>query len=251
MTDETDRDDAPRVTVVEVLRAVPLVAGVCGVLAAVVVGALALGGGLPPAIRTPMAVLTDGVGVVPILGVAAVAAGLYGLWRAATGSTSGDSLDPLVETPPERVSGDGGRPAADVAATFERETATADRGVPERGETRALLRRGAATAYAAAADCDDETARAAVADATWTDDRLAAAFLSTDGAATFPLRERLYAWFYPQAAHRRYVTHTVDVVATLYEEVTDAGSTTATVPDPVHERGGDAVTAAADGGVDE
>lgn len=85
--------------------------------------------------------------------------------------------------------------------------------------------------YATAASCDIETADRAINTGGWTDDRIAAAFLTPEREAepSFTVRERLTAWLSPQQAFDNRVEHvvsaieeTADVYLT-YEKTTDEG----------------------------
>jgi hypothetical protein len=51
-----------------------------------------------------------------------------------------------------------------------------------------------------------------VDDGAWTDDRYAAAFLTSTSAVDYPLRHRLYAWLYPDRAYERRVHRTLRAV---------------------------------------
>ena len=87
-----------------------------------------------------------------------------------------------------------------------------------RSELFALLDEIAATArdvYATANDCDETVAERAVETGTWTEDRVAAAFLATaDDAPTFTVRERALAWLAPQRTLDRRVGRTLDAIET-------------------------------------
>ncbi|GAB3321611.1 phage holin family protein [Haloplanus salinarum] len=51
-----------------------------------------------------------------------------------------------------------------------------------------------------------------VDEGTWTDDRYAAAFLTTTAAVDYPWYHRLYAWLYPERAYERRVRRTLRAV---------------------------------------
>jgi len=70
----------------------------------------------------------------------------------------------------------------------------------------------AASAVAGAGDRDPETARRAVETGSWTDDRLAAAFLADEDGPDPPLAARLRAWVDPAAERRRRVERAVDAL---------------------------------------
>lgn len=66
-----------------------------------------------------------------------------------------------------------------------------------------------------------EGAATVVDEGAWTDDRYAAAFLSTTAAVDYPLSHRLYAWLYPERAYERRVARTLRAVErTCGERVT-------------------------------
>jgi hypothetical protein len=54
--------------------------------------------------------------------------------------------------------------------------------------------------------------RAAIERGTWTDDPVAAAFLSAEASVSLPFRERLRAWLTPRAAFARAVDRTVEAI---------------------------------------
>lgn len=90
--------------------------------------------------------------------------------------------------------------------------------------------------YATAESCDQETAEQAIATGTWTDDRVAAAFLASDIDAdpSFTTWERVLAWLAPQRAFEHRVERVIAAIEATagiyltYENPTheeDAGST--------------------------
>jgi hypothetical protein len=69
--------------------------------------------------------------------------------------------------------------------------------------------------YATATGCEAATAERAVQTGTWTDDRVAAAFLATDhDAPTFTVTERALAWLTPRRTLDRRLGRTLDAIET-------------------------------------
>lgn len=75
---------------------------------------------------------------------------------------------------------------------------------------RTRLRRALIEVYAR--DRDRETAKAVVDEGQWTDDRYAAAFLTTAESVDYPFYHRLFAWLYPGRAYERRVERTIRAV---------------------------------------
>lgn len=82
--------------------------------------------------------------------------------------------------------------------------------------------------YATAVSCDLETAERAVETGTWTNDRVAAAFLAQDldASPTFTTWERIAAWLAPQRTFEARINRTVDAI----EETGNAYLTYGNVP---------------------
>jgi len=120
--------------------------------------------------------------------------------------TEPDAATPLSERP---VGESGRRPSiagTDLSARYERsvedggpDDVAAD---PIRRRLRAVVVEGAA-----ADDPADYVDRGA-----WTDDRYAAAFVSTTADVDYPWYHRLYAWLYPDRAYERRVNRTLAAV---------------------------------------
>lgn len=121
-------------------------------------------------------------------------------------------LTELDATDPLSAQDDGGakRPAAvagaDLSAYYER--AVENDGPDDAGHDpiRRRLRRIVVESVAA------EDAAAYVDRGSWTDDRYAAAFLSTTADVDYPWYHRLYAWLYPGRAYERRVQRTLRAV---------------------------------------
>lgn len=168
--------------------------------------------------------------------LAAVLLGLTVL-RLLIGSTVPVDRSPITDTTPELAAGAAVSPmAADLGATYdrvvdrfespgrvERRTATYGRRTVRIADVPVSIERfldelaaAARDVYATKTGCDDETAAAAVVAGTWTDDRIAAAFLASDLDAepTFSKRERAVAWLTP----RRTFEARVDRVLRVLED---------------------------------
>lgn len=65
------------------------------------------------------------------------------------------------------------------------------------------------------ADRTRAAVEAELGDGSWTEDRVAAAFLGGDDAPDIGLARRLYAWLYPARAFERRVRRTVDAIETV------------------------------------
>jgi len=102
------------------------------------------------------------------------------------------------ERPPEFVYGDD---RVRAASAMDRTVSSAVEGSADALDTTRHALRDTAVAVLEHADADDPTA--AVADGSWTDDRVAAAFLADD--ASYPLLSRLRSWVDPAAARERRV----------------------------------------------
>lgn len=61
-------------------------------------------------------------------------------------------------------------------------------------------------------DRERAAVEAAIEDGSWTDDRVAAAFLGGERAPDVAIWRRLYAWFYPARAFENRVEHVVDAI---------------------------------------
>jgi hypothetical protein len=102
---------------------------------------------------------------------------------------------------------------AELTIHHERTVAGHDRTATD--PLRDRLRAAVVTAYRDGQNGDGTT----VVDAgTWTDDRYAAAFLTTTDAVDYPWYHRLYAWLYPERAYDRRVGRTLGAVERLCDE---------------------------------
>lgn len=118
-------------------------------------------------------------------------------------SIGGDGPARLVERPPEAVEGDGPTaPGSTLDARLDRDDRAPRAAVRETLRATAVRRLARATG-------DEAAARTAVADGTWTDDTLVAAFL---GEGTPPLSARLRAWLDPAGEHRRRVERSLAAI---------------------------------------
>lgn len=99
----------------------------------------------------------------------------------------------------------------DLSAFYERSVADG----PD-DATRDPIRRRLREVVVASVGGDDPAA--SVDRGTWTDDRYAAAFLSTTADVDYPWYHRLYAWLYPGRAYERRVRRALAAVERAYEE---------------------------------
>jgi hypothetical protein len=160
---------------------------------------------LPEAVRKPLAALGVDRGLA--LAFAGSVAGVLGLLYAWLS-------EPDAEAPMASGRGDGpGRAVsvagADLSTQYERriESGAPDGADPIRRRLREILvesHRHARGGRAAATEYVDRGA--------WTDDRYAAAFLTTAAAVDYPWYHRLYAWLYPERAYERRVERALAAV---------------------------------------
>jgi hypothetical protein len=153
--------------------------------------------------------IRDGLGVLDAdpglaLAFAGAVAGVIGLlysWL-----TDPDAAAPLSERP---AGGSGRRPSVagtDLSTRYER---SVEAGGPDDADADPIRRRlrGIVVEAVAADDAEAYVDRGA-----WTDDRYAAAFLSTTADVDYPWYHRLYAWLYPGRAYERRVHRTLAAV---------------------------------------
>ncbi|MFB6100982.1 MAG: hypothetical protein ABEJ73_00265 [Haloplanus sp.] len=160
---------------------------------------------VPAAIRTPVEALNDAVdprlALVVVGGVAGVLGLLY-VWLTEPDATASPMAGRTYEEP--------GRNAAvagrDLSERHER--AIAADGPDDDDPLRRRLR-----AVVVAVHRDDRDDPEAYVDrGAWTDDRYAAAFLSTTADVDYPWYHRLYAWLYPGRAYERRVERALHAV---------------------------------------
>ena len=120
---------------------------------------------------------------------------------------SDDPVPPLVSIPPE--------PAQSSTATTGQEFDDAIARTDRDEEIQESLRTTAVATLVQQSGFDPDRARTAVREGTWTDDRLAAAFV---GSGPFPLVSRLRAWLDPVAERRRRVERTLLAIERLHTE---------------------------------
>jgi len=114
--------------------------------------------------------------------------------------------------PPEEVTAQRRALAAGaVDGVFE---SAVENGGPALHDTRAQLRTAATGAYAVATGQSREVASQAVARGTWTNDPVAAMFLSEDGPAP-SVRDRVSLWLTPRRERRRRIEATVAAIERL------------------------------------
>lgn len=99
-------------------------------------------------------------------------------------------------------------------AMYGRRAETVERVPPGVASMLDELATTAAESHAIAARIGESEARRAVATGTWTDDRVAAAFLASDpeAAPSFRTRERLLGWIAPRYTFESRLRHTVEAI---------------------------------------
>lgn len=118
-----------------------------------------------------------------------------------------------VANPPEAVTAD--RRQLTAAALEAELTSGIEAGGEGFATVRATLIRTATHAYAGYERTDVETARAAIAAGTWTDDRTAAAFLADEEGPTPAASARIRLWLAPERERGRRVDRTVAAIRDL------------------------------------
>jgi hypothetical protein len=155
-------------------------------------------GRLPASIRDGVGTL--GVGRGPALAFAGAVAGVIGLLYAWL--TESDGPAPMTEREASATTRSPPVAGSDLSAHYERSVASGP------GETAdEPIRRRLRAVVVASVGGDDAAAR--VDRGAWTDDRYAAAFLSTTAEVDYPWYHRLYAWLYPGRAYERRVRRTL------------------------------------------
>jgi hypothetical protein len=161
---------------------------------------------LPATLRRPLAAL--GVDRSVALAFVGAVAGVLGLCYAWI-------TEPDAETPIVGGANDGPERAVPVAGTdlstrYEREVESGGAGI-ESDPLRRRLRAVVVESHRHAKG-GREAAAAHVDRGEWTDDRYAAAFLTTSEAVDYPWYHRLYAWLYPGRAYEKRVTRALAAV---------------------------------------
>ncbi len=174
----------------------------------------------------PVRRAVEAVGGVEPTAAVLLASGVTGLYLAVAARSSGAAPSPedpanrrfatAAEAPPEAVTADRRRLAgADLDAVVDRASAS---GGPPLREIRATLARTAADAYAEYAEREPDRAREAVRTGTWTDDRVAAAFLAGEDGPDPGLGIRVRLWLVPERERARRVERTVQAIEQLRGE---------------------------------
>jgi hypothetical protein len=129
-------------------------------------------------------------------------------------SADDDAFERAVSAPPEEVTA-GSRQL--VGEQRDRQVrAGIEGGGPPLREVRGWLSVTAVSAYAEAAKLSREEARTAVERGTWTDDRLAAAFLAGADGPTASLTPRLRLWLAPARERRRRIERTLSAIERVH-----------------------------------
>lgn len=172
----------------------------------------------------PLAILPADIADDPtaLLFVTGVAATLYLAFaaRSPSNGVTADSradqrFDDVLTHPPEAVTADR-RLLAAAPIDGEVEAAIVLGGRPLQS-VRSLLVETALNAYSDVTAVSEETARGAIEDGTWTDDRIAASFLAGPDGPRPSLVARLRLWVAPERERRRRIERTLTAIEQLQE----------------------------------
>lgn len=199
-------------------RSLAVATAILGILAGIAFGfAASL---VPPAVRDPavnaLAAVDPATALLSVGGLI----GLYALfasrlWRAQPSSRGFADLE--REAPERDVDVVGTTDARPAAERPELDPSSGFRDDPRRVDLRDLL-----IGVYERHEGDLGEARRRVDDGRWTDDRYAAAFLTSTDAVEYPLSHRLYAWLYPESAYEYRLERTLRVVeAVCADELSD------------------------------
>lgn len=187
------------------------VAGVGLAIGLVVLGSFVRYGGILVAVLYSVAALLPVVGVVIAVGAL--------LWASTSPATGESPLLQDLEQPPERGHIESARPVADETAstlTYATSEWYRCRNGAATEKIVARLRDGTVRALRSRRGLERTAAREAVRSGTWTDDRVAAAFLADESRS--PPRERRRAAIDPGAAFDRRVRRTLAAIEDIGDE---------------------------------
>lgn len=162
-------------------------------------------------VRRPIVAAIEGTGRDTVVTVLALVAGGYALARLGRGRTAPAVAPAFVDAPPEEPQRSDPTAEEEFETELRRVTYWIDD--PRRGgeEIRDRLRACAVGVVERTARSHEDADRA-VAEGSWTDDRIAAAFLGDDPAPGYPLRARIRGWLRPDLAFEHRVERTVDAI---------------------------------------
>ncbi|WP_135533945.1 DUF7269 family protein [Halostella pelagica] len=167
---------------------------------------------VPAALRAPAESAVGAVGDSRV-SIAVAAVGLIAvLWTVRSGGDTGGAGDSLVTMPPEEATTDTAVAGGGFDDAVEQ---VGDRSIGiggPRGSEPAVRLRSTATTVLARTRPDDADIEAMVATGTWTDDRVAAAFLGDERTPEWTFGERLRAWLAPERETERRARRTVDAL---------------------------------------
>lgn len=154
------------------------------------------------------ALVLAGFGALSILYAALAAWSPFRVTRDPPPESPAERFAERQENPPEFVHGDD---RTRVASGFD--DAVSDAVAGSGGDLAHVRRDLRETATAVLTyEADPEDAAAAVASGSWTDDRVASAFLAEEDGPSYPLLERLREWVDADAARERRIARTVDAI---------------------------------------
>jgi hypothetical protein len=167
---------------------------------------------VPAPLREPAESALEAVGN-SMVSIAVALVGLLAvLWTVRSAGGTGTASEPLVATPPEEATTDTAIAGSGFDDAVER---VGERnvgiGAAHSPEPASRLRSTATTVLSRTRP-DDADAETMVAAGTWTDDRVAAAFLGDERSPEWTFGERLRAWLAPERETERRVRRTVDAL---------------------------------------
>lgn len=209
------------------IRRGAVAAGVTAVLLAL--SLVALEGVLPAPVRTTLSNLAETVGKSVVAWSLAVLGTGYALWRVARGRRRPPVAPELAESTPEPSALAFPRTGNRFEAIVESHARATSDPTADGDRIREALADVVVDVETRGGDRSPDAVRDAIERGTWTDDRIAAAFLGGDPAPGFPLGARFRGWIRPSRAFERRVERTVTAIHERMEhrrQAPERGSTT-------------------------
>jgi hypothetical protein len=169
-------------------------------------------GGPVETVREPLVDLVEDLGREPVTWGLALVGGAYALVRLGNGRDRPAVSPTFAAT--ESDSDGTGAPTVDDELRRDLQRVTRWIDDPRYGgeELRSRVRRSAVETVRTAGGTTEREAERAVERGTWTDDRIAAAFVGGKEAPGYPFRNRVRGWLRPDLAFERRFERTVDAV---------------------------------------